>query len=377
MKILIVSEFFPLSKKAEISGGVETRAYYVAKILSKKHSVTVLTSLVQGSKKKENFGNFNVIRCGKKRKYSQKDAFFDRLSFMIDAYKIGKKLDFDIVDGYNFISYAPAYWIAKSKNKISIATYHDVWINQWVKNIGITGLSMEILERYVLSRKWTGFITNSEFTKNNLTKVGIKKNIIDTVYSGVELKKYEKLKVKKFKDPTITTVARLVNYKRVNDLIDAIFIVKNKIPFVKCNIIGDGPERRNLESQAKKLGLENNINFMGYVNHGKVIETLKKSHLFCLPSIVEGMGLVTVEAMACGTPYVNSRIAPQVEVTKNGVGGILYTPKKSKELANGITSLIINERLYDKKKKESLNLAKEFDWDVVVKKIEEVYSKLC
>ena len=178
MKILIVSEFFPLSIKAEISGGVETRAYYVAKLLSKKHKITILTSQIKGSKKKERFDGFDVIRCGNIRQYSQKDAFLDRLSFMIYAYKIGKKLDFDIVDGYNFISYAPAYLIAKYKNKPSIATYHDVWINQWVKNIGITGLIMEILERYVLSRKWTRFITNSNFTKNNLIKVGIKKEML-------------------------------------------------------------------------------------------------------------------------------------------------------------------------------------------------------
>ena len=358
MKILIVSEFFPLSIKAEISGGVETRAYYVAKLLSKKHKITILTSQIKGSKKKERFDGFDVIRCGNIRQYSQKDAFLDRLSFMIYAYKIGKKLDFDIVDGYNFISYAPAYLIAKYKNKPSIATYHDVWINQWVKNIGITGLIMEILERYVLSRKWTRFITNSNFTKNNLIKVGIKKEIINTVYSGVELNNYKKLKVNKFKNPTVTTVARLVDYKRVNDLIDAISIVKEKVPSIKCNIIGDGPERKNLEIQVKKLGLDNDIKFMGYVNHKIVIETLKKSHLFCLPSIVEGMGLVTVEAMACGTPYVNSRIAPQVEITKNGIGGILYTPKKPKELANGIISLIMNERLYAKKKKESKRLGK-------------------
>ncbi|MFH2020849.1 MAG: glycosyltransferase family 4 protein [archaeon] len=374
MDILVLTEFFPKTDKTEISGGVETRAFYIAKELAKKNSVTVICSREKGTKKKDIFSGIKVVRCGKERKYSQAGSITDRMSFMFAAYNEGKKIKADIVDGYNFISYSPAYWIAKSKKIPCVATYHDVWLNQWIKNIGPSGILMELLERYVLSLKWTGFIANSEYTKKNLIRIGIKEQKIDVVYSGVNLEDYKSQNTKE-KGLSICAVSRLVKYKRIDDLILAAAKIKQKYPDMAINIIGDGSEKNNLKKLAKELGISSNVNFLGYLNHGEVLQELKKATLFSLPSVVEGMGLVTVEAMACRTPYVNSRIPPQVEITDNGKGGLLFEPKDHLDLSKKLLLLLDDKELYKKKQEECSKLAKKFDWINLAKKIEKVYEK--
>lgn len=113
MKICFITEYFPKSENLEIKGGVEAVAFNESYYLSKDNDITVLTSYEEGMEKQKNIGNIKVIACGKKRSYTQKGSFKNRLLFMKAAYNFAKKLDFDIVVGYNFITYIIAWKIAK------------------------------------------------------------------------------------------------------------------------------------------------------------------------------------------------------------------------------------------------------------------------
>ena len=378
MRILIVSEFFPKSESCEFSGGVEHRAYHVARELAKKHEVTILAAYEKGAPKVTEFSGIKVIRCGKQLRYTQKGNILGRLSFIIDSARVGRKLKADIVDGYNFMSYPQSYFIGKSLGAPKVITYHDVWVGKWIKHIGPSGLLMEFLERYVLfnkGKKWDKFITNSNFTKNNLVNVKIPAEKIQTVYCGVDLDSYKDIYVRKFERPTVCFIGRWVDYKRVDDLIKAINIVKKDIPNIQLKLIGSGPEENKLKGLVKELNLEDNVDFVGFVEkYQDVMKILKRSHVFSLPSIVEGQGIVTVEAMACGVPYVNSRIGPTVEITDNGKGGLLFEPKNYGKLATQLLRLFQDKDLYVKCVKEEKKLVKNFDWKNLAKEIENVYK---
>ena len=86
----------------------------------------------------------------------------------------------------------------------------------------------------------------SKFTKKKLIKLNIPSTKIDVVPNGIDLTKYESIKVKKSRNPTLCFVGRLISHKRVKDLITAIFILKKTFPKIKCKIIGNGPEKDNL-----------------------------------------------------------------------------------------------------------------------------------
>lgn len=298
--------------------------------------------------------------------------------FIKEAIRKGIKLKIDLVDGYNWISYLAAFKIAQVLKIPSVATYHDVWIGNWIKNIGfISGLAGEIMERYILSKNWSKFIATSWMTQKKLIKNKIPRDKIEVLYNGVEINIYKKLFVEKYPEPTICYIGRLVKYKRVDDLIKSINILKDKVPQIKCKIIGIGPEESNLKKLAIDLKIQDKIAFLGFIpEHERVINILKKSHILCLPSLVEGFGIVTIEALAAGVPYVNSDISVTREITQGGKGGLLFEQTNYKDLAKKVIQLLSDDGLYQEKKRESEFLVERYSWINIVSKLESIYSLL-
>ena len=152
-------------------------------------------------------------------------------------------------------------------------------------------------------------------------------------------------------------VGRLVEYKRVDDLLGAIKIIKGHIPDIQCKVIGSGPQENKLKALAEEFGIADCVEFFGFVPARKdVIALMKRSHVFCLPSVVEGFGMVTIEAMAAGIPYVNSDIPATREITQGGMGGLLFEPLNSNDLAEKIARLLTNHLLYEEKVREGKTL---------------------
>jgi glycosyltransferase involved in cell wall biosynthesis len=374
VKIGIITEFFPKSEKAEIRGGVETRAFHVAKQLAKKQEVVVLASRERGTPEEDEFLGIKVFRYGKEREYSQKGSLVERLNFIIEGEKTNEK--FDIVDGYNFVSYPVAWRISKRQGIPAVATYHDVWIGEWIKNIGPSGVLGEILERYVLSRGWGKFIAVSSYTRDKLVEASIEKDRIEVIPSGIDLSLVKGIRTRKYREPTVCCIARLVDYKRVSDLIEALGLVKSEIPDVKCRIIGSGPEERKLKAMVEELKLQKNVEFLGFIKeYRQVIRILKSSHVFCLPSTVEGFGLVAVEAMAAGVPFVVSELPALVEATGRK-GGFFFKPLDYKDLADKLLLVLKDKKVQRDLIKEGTRQAKKYDWKILVKKIEKVYNNV-
>ena len=97
---------------------------------------------------------------------------------------------------------------------------------------------------------------------------------------------------------------------------------------------------------------------------------MKRSHVFVLPSIVEGFGMVVLEAMACKVPYVASSIPPIKEITQNGKGGFLFKPQDVNDCAEKIdTALSSKKHGYDL-------VSREYNWEGLGKELEEVYGRL-
>lgn len=375
MKITYISEYFPYKSEGEITGGVEARCFNIAKRLATKNEITIITSWKKGQERKHKLGKINILRVGKNHQYTNEGSFLSRLQFSIAAYKTAKKLKADIVEGYNFISYLPAYYAGKKVNAKKIATYHEVWQGEWIKNKGAIGILGEIWEKWVLSLKWDKIISVSEFTAKKLIKQNISRKKISVIYNGINLKDYNS-EEKKYKDPTIVSISRLTPKKRVDDLIKAIYLVKKQIPNIKLIIIGKGNELDNLKKLVSKYKLKDNVYFTGYVgNYSDVIKILKKSHIFCLPSILEGFGIVLAEAMAAQTPYICSDIEVLREVSQGQKGGLIFKRKNYKDLTNKILFLLKNKKLYIKKEEECVIAVKKYDWDKISKQILEVYTK--
>jgi glycosyltransferase involved in cell wall biosynthesis len=378
MNILLVTEYFPRSAACEVRGGVEARSFYLARELARRHSVRVICTPEPGDPPQEDVAGVSVHRCGPARPYGQAGFLTARVAFIHAAVKLGRQLRADIVDGFNFIAYVAAYHISRSRRIPRVATYHDVWLGEWVRHLGlVSGLAGEVVERYVLSKRWDRFIANSETTRQELLAAKVRAPAIDVVYNGIALDDFATLNVPKFSEPTLCYVGRLVRYKRVDDLLRATLKVREAVPGLKVKIVGSGPDESRLQALAKSLGLGGRVEFLGFVpKHRFALEVMARSHVVCLPSAVEGFGMVVVEAMACGTPVVASALLPIREITREGLGALLFECGNVPALAERLTCALTDEGLRARYAEQGRRLAREYDWRPLAAKVETVYQSV-
>ena len=115
--------------------------------------------------------------------------------------------------------------------------------------------------------------------------------------------------------PLLLTVRRLVARMGLENLIAAMRLVANQIPEALLLIGGKGYLENALRQQVKELGLERNVKLSGFIPEEKLPLYYQAADLFVLPSTaLEGFGLVTIEALSCGTPVVATPVGANHEV---------------------------------------------------------------
>lgn len=121
---------------------------------------------------------------------------------------------------------------------------------------------------------------------------------------------------------------------------------KLKNPHLHYILCGIGEKQKELQEQADKVGLHNNVHFLGYRNDVK--ELYETSDCFVMPSFREGLSRSIMEAMASSLPCVVSKIRGNTDLIMNNIGGFICDPSKCDEFANAIDSICSNTSLYEK-----------------------------
>jgi glycosyltransferase involved in cell wall biosynthesis len=126
----------------------------------------------------------------------------------------------------------------------------------------------------------------------------------------------------------LVTVGRLAASKNLTALLGAVPAIQAaRTECILLDIVGDGEERRNLEAQARALGLEGSVTFHGNVDHAGVLRILSGAHLFVFPTRVkEGFPKALLEALACGLPVIATGVSVIPQLLRNGSGLLLREP---------------------------------------------------
>jgi len=160
-------------------------------------------------------------------------------------------------------------------------------------------------------------------------------------------------------------------------MIKAMPKILREFPEAKLHITGDGPQRKSLESLTRRMRLEKNIIFHGFVPRSEMPELMKLSRVLVLPSLSEAFGHVLTEAMAVGRPVVVTATAGPKEIVNDGVDGFLVPPADSDALADAVIKLFSD---YELTVKMGLNARRKmelkFDWMNVAKQYYEVYEEV-
>lgn len=124
------------------------------------------------------------------------------------------------------------------------------------------------------------------------------------------------------------------------------------------------------------LKIQKRVIFQRDLARKNLVEQIKSSTIFSLPSETEGFGISIIEAAAAQIPYVVSDIEVFREVTKNGRGGLLFETGNISDLANKIQKLLDDKKLYNKKSKDAKNLSRLYDWQKISSQTEKVYKSV-
>jgi len=125
---------------------------------------------------------------------------------------------------------------------------------------------------------------------------------------------------------SLVTVAHLVARKRHEDVLRALWLLRDRHPDVRWDVVGDGPERSRLQRLADELGLDGRVRFLGQLPPAQARAAAQAAGVFVLPSVDEAFGVAYVEAMAGAVPAIGSRGEPGPEEIAAAGGGLRLVP---------------------------------------------------
>lgn len=333
MQILVVTEFLPSSDRGEITGGVEAYCHYVGRELEREHDVTFIADRTDG----ERWDHASLASIPR------------RILFLVRALVQGLRTDADVVMGTNYVVHPVAWLIGVLRRRPVVFWYPDVLIGQWRNGqFGrVTGIIGELSERLILRLPVARYIAISQSTADKLVAQGIERERIDVIPCG-----YDEAVVAAVGTPPppprprIAVVGRLVPYKRIDLVLDAVARLRVRWPDLELVVIGRGPEQERLETQAHDLGISAQVRFAGHLpGHADVLREVAGSTVFVSASEIEGFGIVVVEACALGCPIVVSDIGVFREVTAEGTGGLLFRAGDAAHLAEQLERLLTDPDL--------------------------------
>ncbi|WFN36767.1 glycosyltransferase family 4 protein [Methanomicrobium antiquum] len=365
-----------------VKGGAEKRIYELSLSLVKSgHEVHIFgMKYWDGSSVIEKEGVIYHGVCRPKELYVKgRRSFFQAVYFSVFLFFPLLREKFDIIDCQAF-PYFPVFTsllVSVLKKTPLVVTWHEFWGDYWYEYIGFSGVFGKFTERIcaVLSKNQ---IAVSDLTADRLKKRNCllhnSHQHVCVVPNGVNKIRISDV-MPSAESCDILFAGRLIASKNVDLILRSLVLVKNKLPFVKAVIIGDGPEINSLKSLSAKLDISENVSFKGFLEDELLVfSAMKSAKVFVLPSTREGFGIVAIEAMACGISVVTVRSNSNAAASliKDGEDGIITDPDPE-SFADGILTAILNE---DQMGDKALTAANRYDVSEISKEIVFYYEKV-
>lgn len=354
MKILLLSQFFSSTK-----GGGEYLFKTIAHNLAKNgHKVWVITNNVKGEKYEES-ENLKIITVKPTLEYKGglPPTVLDNLRYTINAFQTGRKImkneNIDVIHSNNFSPALAGSLISYFTKIPHIITIFDIFSQngkdfwkKWIKQTKVSKINAMLVpwfEKILIKFRYDAIYTISNTSKDDIIKMHVKKPIYN-IPPAIS----DKILLNNKKNPfQFLYIGRLVFYKNLEVIINAISIVIKTIPECKLIIIGDGPHRDALQMLTRNLGLEKSVIFRGYTTSEEKMKQLSESNALLFPSFIEGFGLVILESFQQKRPVLVSEIPPMSDIVDHNKTGLVIDPFNERKWADAIIELIKNPQKAD------------------------------
>ncbi|UCE23978.1 MAG: glycosyltransferase family 4 protein [Candidatus Zixiibacteriota bacterium] len=326
------------------------------------HDITLFCSGFKGCLSEETVEGIRIIRRGNRYSFNLIAPFHLR--------KLVRHEKFDIlVEDINKIPfYTPLYLDLKTlvvvPHLFATTVFHEINF--------VLGTYIYLAEKPLVP-VYRGLTFNviSESTGKDIVRRGIPAGDISVIHCGIDRQLYaHDPAVSKYEVPTILYLGRIKKYKSVQHLISAFKVVKAHLPDARLMVVGNGDYLGNLRSQAKSLGLENDVEFPGFVSTEEKVERMRRSHVAVLPSLKEGWGLTNIEASSVGTAVVAADSPGLRDSVRDGETGFLYEYGNIDQFADKLLAVLTDDSLRGRLEEGGLRWAEKFSWDKAARKFE-------
>lgn len=211
----------------------------------------------------------------------------------------------------------------------------------------------------------------------SVTALGLPRQKVRVIPNGVDLDHFSPPKIDNWREPLILFVGALSPIKGVEYLILAMPNILKVLPQASLIIIGVGPQLAKLQTLVHQLDLLPRVRFLGTQSPTQVRDWMRQARVFVLPSIEEGLGVVLLEALACGTPCVGSSVGGIPDVITPQVG--LLTPAGD---ISALSDAILRILCLSKDDWADLSLAARrwaedrFDWKKIASQLIQIYHQV-
>jgi glycosyltransferase involved in cell wall biosynthesis len=238
----------------------------------------------------------------------------------------------ELIHSHGYKSNLYGYWAARAMGVPTVATCH-----------GWPGKSLRLrlyylVDRFVL-RRFQHVAVVSDVMAGTLRLAGVPPLKISEIANGIDLSRFSGAKTERQQGKSrsgvrIGVVGRLAPEKGLAIFLKATSAVLLEHPETEFVLFGEGPERRNIESLSRTLGISDKITLAGVRRDMPAV--YGSFDIFVLPSLSEGMPLVLLEAMAAGKPVIASRVGAIPSVISPGENGLLVEPGDVRSLGDAM-----------------------------------------
>lgn len=350
--------------KSVYAGGAETYIHALAsRLVAEGNSVTLFTSNDGHLPSNDKIDGVRIIRRG---------GFYAvyPIAFVYYIFHFRGKFDV-IIDSENGIPFFTPLFAREPVHCLVHHIHQEVFRTSLLWPFATLACFLEKVMMPLVYRN-SNFITVSESSRKEMQALNITDRKIEIVNPGIN----EEFLTpgKKSITPTIAYVGRLTKQKSVDVLLYAMPKIITDVAGVKLVIAGGGGELSRLKQLAKKLQLEDYVTFLGKVTEDEKRDVLRSAWVFVAPSRIEGWGITTIEANACGTPVVASNVSGLRDSVRDGETGILVPYGDISALAKKVTHILTDNAFRNTLSANSIKWAKNFGWDKSSEKFIKIIS---